>query len=57
MNWFKSIWFKIRKSNGLPTNNVLIPIQEKIDPIVDIDLPKPKRKRVSKTKEVKVIIK
>lgn len=57
MNWFKSIWFKIRKSNGLPPNNVLIPIQEKTDPIVDIDLPKPKRKRVSKTKEIKVVLK
>ena len=57
MNWFTSIWFKIRKSNGLPTNNVLIPIEDRTEPIVDIDLPKPKRKRVTKPKEVKVIVK
>lgn len=54
MNWFKSIWMRLRKSNGLPGNEVLVPMEKK-DPIVDIDLPKPKRKRV--TKEVKVVLK
>ena len=57
MNWFKSIWMRLRKSNQLPGNEVLVPMKEKIDPIVDIDLPKPKRKRVSKTKEVKIVLK
>ena len=28
MKWFKSLWLKLRKSNNLPGNEVLIPIKE-----------------------------
>jgi len=28
MKWFKSLWFNMRKSNGLPGNEVLIPVKE-----------------------------
>ena len=51
MKWFTSIWMKIRKSNGLPTNNVLIPLEEKV---VTAEV-KPKRTR--KPKEIKVVVK
>jgi hypothetical protein len=26
MNWFKSVWMRLRKSNNLPGNEVLIPM-------------------------------
>jgi hypothetical protein len=28
MNWFKSIWMRMRKSNGLPGNTVLVPMTD-----------------------------
>jgi hypothetical protein len=46
MNWFKSVWMRLRKSNGLPGNEVLVPMTP---PSVDI---KPKRKYTRKTKDV-----
>jgi hypothetical protein len=57
MKWFKSLWFKMRKSNNLPGNEVLIPMKE----ITLSDLPigskitvetVPKRKYTRKKKEV-----
>ena len=53
MKFFTSLWFKIRKSNGLPTNNILIPMSEKTEQ--KLQEPKPKRKR--KPKELKIIAK
>ena len=48
MNWFKSIWMKLRKSNGLPGNEVLVPmVEQKVPEVVT----KPKRTR--KKKETK----
>lgn len=49
IDYFKSIWLKMRKSNGLPGNEVLVPMtpvatQEK--------LAKPKRVVVRKKKDV-----
>lgn len=46
MKWFKSLWLKIRKTNGLPPNNVLIPIVED-KPAVEVT----KIKRTRKKKE------
>jgi hypothetical protein len=45
MKWFKSLWLKLRKSNGLPGNEVLIPMT----PISVEEKPaKPKRKYTKK---------
>lgn len=46
MNWFKSVWLRMRKSNGLPGNEVLVPMST---PIVE---EKPKRKYTRKKKDV-----
>ena len=48
MNWFKSIWLKLRKSNGLPGNEVLVPLETK----QEVPQEKPKRKYVRKNKNV-----
>lgn len=48
MKWFKSLWLKIRKTNGMPPNNVLIPIVED-KPTVEVT--KPKRKRKAKVQD------
>ena len=48
MKWFKSLWLKMRKSNGLPGNEVLIPMT----PVAVEEKPaKPKRIVVRKKKE------
>jgi hypothetical protein len=44
MNWFKSVWMRLRKSNQLPGNEVLLPMTP---PPVEV-----KPKRVRKTKDV-----
>lgn len=46
IDYFKSLWLKVRKSNGLPGNEVLIPMTEKtvIEPT--------KTKRTRKKKDV-----
>lgn len=44
MNWFKSVWLKLRKSNGLPGNEVLIPMVEQKVPEVRTTPDKPVRK-------------
>ena len=46
MNWFKSVWLRMRKSNGLPGNEVLVP---RTTSIVE---EKPKRKYTRKKKDV-----
>jgi len=48
MNWFTNILMRFKKPDTTP---------ERIEPVVDIDLPKPKRKRVNKSKEIKVVVK
>lgn len=46
MNWFKSIWLKVRKANGsIPQAQILIPIKE--DKVV-VEVTKPKRTRKKK---------
>ena len=52
MKYFKSLWFSIKKSTGLPPNQVFIPMKEEI-PITHIDIPK----KITKPKEIKIIIK
>jgi hypothetical protein len=44
MNWFKSVWMRLRKSNQLPGNEVLLPMTP---PPVEV-----KPKRVRKIKDV-----
>jgi len=45
MKWFKSLWLKLRKSNGLPGNEVLIPMT----PVAIEEKPKkPRKPRVKK---------
>lgn len=46
MQFFKSIWMRMRKSNGLPGNTVLVPMTP---PSVE---EKPKRKYTRKKKDV-----
>jgi hypothetical protein len=46
MNWFKSVWMRMRKSNNLPGNEVLVPMTP---PHVEA---KPKRIIVRKKKDV-----
>lgn len=56
MNWFKSVWMRMRKSNGLPGNTVLVPIstEEQIVPAgTSTPVVKPKRVVVRKKKETK----
>lgn len=49
INYFKSIWFKMRKSNGLAGNEVLVPMT----PVAVEEKPaKPKRVVVRKKKDV-----
>jgi len=45
MTWFKSLWLKLRKSNGLPGNEVLIPIEKET---VQEYVKKPRKPRVKK---------
>jgi hypothetical protein len=54
MNFFKSIWMRLRKSNQLPGNTVLVPISDfPKGTTVTIDLPqKPKRKYTRKKPNV-----
>ena len=48
MNWFKSVWMRLRKTNGLPGNEVLVPMT----PTPVEVKPKPKRIVVRKKKDV-----
>jgi hypothetical protein len=55
MNWLKSVWMRMRKSNGLPGNEVLVPMRElPRGTQIEVKLPeqKPKRKYTRKTKDV-----
>ena len=54
IEWFKSVWMRMRKTNGLPGNEVLIPIKElPKGTTITIDLPqKPKRKYTRKKQDV-----
>ncbi len=48
MNWFKDIWMKMRKSNGMPGNTVLIPMVEKQVPETiekTVKVRKPRKKK------------
>ena len=46
MQWFKSVWMRMRKSNGLPGNEVLVPMTPQ-----SVEA-KPKRIIVRKKKDV-----
>jgi len=54
MNWFKSVWMRLRKSNNLPGNEVLVPITDLPSGTqVTVTIPqKPKRIIVRKKKDV-----
>lgn len=46
IKWFKSAWFNIRKSNGLPGNEILIPMAEhKVPEIIETKKPRKPRKK------------
>ena len=56
MNWLKSVWMRMRKSNGLPGNKVLVPMTELPSGTqIEVKLPeqKPKRTVVRKKKETR----
>jgi hypothetical protein len=53
MKFFTSLWFKIKKSTGLPPNNVYIPLQEEQHKVDVTEKPKKTRK----PREIKVIAK
>lgn len=48
MNWFKSIWMRLRKSTGLPGNEVLVPLTPPLPKIEmgELALKQPKQKRI-----------
>lgn len=49
IEWFKSVWMRMRKSNGLTGNEVLVPMT----PVATQEKPaKPKRVVVRKKKDV-----
>ena len=50
MQWFKSVWMRLRKSTGLAGNEVLVPMVEKNVPEVIEKPAKPKRIEVRKKK-------
>jgi len=53
MKFFKSVWLRLRKSNLLPGNEVLIPMVEKSVPEVVEKVKKPRKPRKKKeTKDV-----
>lgn len=48
MEYFKSLWLKLRKSNGMPGNTVLIPmVEQKVPEIVEkpVKTRKPRKKK------------
>jgi hypothetical protein len=48
MQYFKSLWLKLRKSNGMPGNTVLIPmVEQKVPEIVEkpVKTRKPRKKK------------
>ena len=53
MNWFKSVWMRLRKSNNLPGNEVLVPITDLPQGTnITVTVPqKPKRIIVRKKKD------
>lgn len=53
MKYLKSLWFSIKKSTGLPPNQVLIPMKEESK--IEEKIVKPKKPR--KPKEIKIIVK
>ena len=55
MQYFKSVWMRMRKSTLLPGNTVLVPMRELPSGMqIEVKLPeqKPKRKYTRKTKDV-----
>ena len=48
MNWFKNVWLKLRKSNGMPGNTVLIPmVEQKVPETIEkpVKTRKPRKKK------------
>ena len=46
IQWFKSVWLNIRKSNGLPGNTILIPVvEQKVPETVEIKKQRKPRKK------------
>ena len=45
MKWFKSVWMKLRKSNGMPGNEVFIPmVEQNVSKVTEEIIVKPVRK-------------
>jgi hypothetical protein len=48
MEYFKSLWLKLRKSNGMPGNTVLIPmVEQKVPETIEkpVKVRKPRKKK------------
>jgi len=43
--WFKSVWLRMRKSNGLPGNEVLIPMTSVAVEEKPVKVRKPRKKK------------
>lgn len=48
MKFFKDVWLRLRKTNGLPGNTVLVPMVEQKVPEITETVPKIKRTRKKK---------
>ena len=47
MKFFKDVWLRLRKTNGLPGNTVLIPmVEQKVPEVVEVvKVRKPRKKK------------
>jgi hypothetical protein len=49
MQIFKSLWLKLRKSNGMPGNTVLIPmVEQKVPEVIEVKPTKTRKPRKKK---------
>ena len=49
MEYFKSLWLKLRKSNGMPGNTVLIPmVEQKVPEVIEVKPTKTRKPRKKK---------
>lgn len=53
MKFFKDVWLRLRKTNGLPGNTVLVPMVEQKVPEVNEVLEVKKTRKPRKKKETK----
>ena len=49
IEYFKSLWLKLRKSNGMPGNTVLIPmVEQKVPEVIEVKPVKTRKPRKKK---------